>query len=390
VKKNKINFTISSIEKIPFPEKGAKTYYDTKENGLSLIVSYGGSKTFYLYKKIDGRPERVKIGRFPDIKVEQARSKTIKFKSQINDGINPNKAKHDIAKESTLGNFFEEYMIRHSEKYNKPRTVKDNRNYFRLYLKSFSKRKLSSIKRNELELYQSKLKKEKGLYAANGAIKLFSRLYNKSIQWGWEGLNPTLGIRKFKEPSRDVFLKPEELTLFFKSLDKEKSELVRDYVYISLLTGQRRANVMAMKWADLYLSKKENESTWRIPETKNGEPLTVPITKEALKILKIRKKHSTSGIWVFPSNLSKSGHLEEPKRIWKRILKRAGLTNIRLHDLRRTMGSYQAMTGSSGLIIGKTLGQKSQKATAIYARMNLDSVRDSMEKSTDKMFENKE
>ena len=81
-----------------------------------------------------------------------------------------------------------------------------------------------------------------------------------------------------------------------------------------------------------------------------------------------------------------SGHLADPKKAWMRILKEAGIENLRIHDLRRTLGSYQAATGANGYIIGKSLGHRSQQSTAIYARLNLDPVRESVNKATDIMF----
>jgi integrase len=90
--------------------------------------------------------------------------------------------------------------------------------------------------------------------------------------------------------------------------------------------------------------------------------------------------------WVFPSRerkKSKSGHLEEPKAAWKRILDRAGFKNLRLYDLRRTNGSYQAIAGVSLISIGKSLGHKSPQSTAVYARLSNDRVRASMESAFD-------
>ena len=72
------------------------------------------------------------------------------------------------------------------------------------------------------------------------------------------------------------------------------------------------------------------------------------------------------------------------------MLKSAGLTDVRLHDLRRTLGSYQTMSGASQTVVGKTLGHKSQAATAVYARLNLDPVRASMEKAVDLMMASKD
>lgn len=82
--------------------------------------------------------------------------------------------------------------------------------------------------------------------------------------------------------------------------------------------------------------------------------------------------------------------MQDPKKAWKRVLDRAGIKDLRLHDIRRTLGSYQAITGASLNIIGKSLGHKTVAATQIYARLNDDPVRDSMQTAVTKMLEYKE
>jgi integrase len=107
--------------------------------------------------------------------------------------------------------------------------------------------------------------------------------------------------------------------------------------------------------------------------------MLVPLVGEVLEIL-TRRRLTASSVFVFPS-YGKTGHMVEPKAGWDRIKKTAGLVDVRLHDLRRTMGSYQTISGASTAIVGKTLGHKSPASTAVYARMTLDPVRESMEKA---------
>lgn len=153
------------------------------------------------------------------------------------------------------------------------------------------------------------------------------------------------------------------------------------FFYISLLTGARRNNVQSMNWNDVNFSRAE----WLVPETKNGEPHTIPLIPQAITILQERYANKNCD-WVFPSLSSKSGHIEEPKKIWKKLLTRAGIKDLRIHDLRRTLCSWQAATGANSYIIGKSLDHKTQQATAIYARLNIDPVRESVIKTTDAMF----
>jgi integrase len=90
--------------------------------------------------------------------------------------------------------------------------------------------------------------------------------------------------------------------------------------------------------------------------------------------------------FVFPGT-GNSGHLAEPKKGWQRVLSHADLTDLRIHDLRRTLGSWQAKTGASLVIIGKSLNHRNQNTTAIYARLDLDPVRNSVNTATSAMLE---
>jgi integrase len=175
-------------------------------------------------------------------------------------------------------------------------------------------------------------------------------------------------------------LQPDELPHFFAALANEPNAAARDFFMISLLTGARKSNTLAMCWRDINFAA----ATWRIEQTKNGDTQTIHLPKEAMDILTARKLVSESP-WVFEGS-GKSGHLADPKKAWERILTEAGIENLRIHDLRRTLGSYQAATGANGYIIGKSLGHRSQQSTAIYARLNLDPVRESVNKATEAMF----
>jgi len=377
---NKFNFTKRTLEDLPTPSKGKRAYfYDTKVRGLGVSLTDKGSITFIVYRKVNGKPERITLGRYPDLSIENARGKASNVNSEIAQGINPNKEKSKIKKELT----FEELFTLYLERYAKPhkKSWGNDSTQYRIHLKQWDKRKISSIHKADVEVLHAKIGKTSGQYAANRVLSQLSIMFNKAISWGWEGSNPATGIKKFREISRERFLQGEELPRFFKALQEERNRVLADFFMISLLTGARKANLLAMKWEDISI----DQATWRIPETKNGSSLLVPLSPEAIAILTERFKHKQNG-WVFPSSTSKSGHLKEPKSAWKRILERAQLKDVRIHDLRRTLGSWQAATGANSYVIGKSLGHKTQQATAIYARLNIDPVRTSVEKATSAMF----
>ncbi|MXS82530.1 tyrosine-type recombinase/integrase [Nitrosomonas oligotropha] len=376
---NKINFTKAIIDALPMPETGKRNiYHDTKISGLQLRVT--SVKTFFINRRIrGGNPQRITLGRYPDMTIEQARRKTLELVHDIAEGKNPADLLREARKEMTLDELFEEYMDRcavFNKRPDKPKAT------YRLYLSKLGNRKLSSIKHEEVDRLHKKIGRSNGQVTANIVLKLLHVMFNKAInEWRiWKGENPAHGIAKFPEQSRDRFLQSDELPRFFQAVAEEENETIRDYVLMSLLTGARRSNVLAMRWQDINFERAE----WRIEVTKNGTPQTVALSPEAIEILQSRKSLD-SAEYVFPGN-GKAGHLMEPKKGWKRILERAGIDNLRIHDLRRTLGSWQAKTGASLAIIGKSLNHKNQNTTAIYARLDLDPVRESINKATGAML----
>jgi integrase len=241
----------------------------------------------------------------------------------------------------------------------------------------WSERSLSSITKQEARELHERMGRENGKIAANMTLQYIRTIYNKIINWGWKGSNPAVGIEKFRETKRDRFILHDELPRFMASLEAEPNRDMADFFLLCLYTGARKSNAMGMRWEDVDFSITE----WRIPDTKNGEPVRIPLIGQALEILNSRIHLRATTPWMFPSKDSKSGYLQGQRTVWKRILERAGLSNLRIHDLRRTCGSYQAIAGISLTVIGKSLGHKSPQSTAIYARLSNDPVRARLEKA---------
>ncbi|MGB4191997.1 MAG: Arm DNA-binding domain-containing protein [Rickettsiales bacterium] len=92
--KQKISFTKKTLDELILPIKGKRLYcYDNKIRGLALSITDKGTKTFVVYRKINGKPERVTLGKFPDLSIENARSMAEKVNSEIAQGKNPNEKK---------------------------------------------------------------------------------------------------------------------------------------------------------------------------------------------------------------------------------------------------------------------------------------------------------
>ncbi|MDR1891056.1 MAG: site-specific integrase [Puniceicoccales bacterium] len=379
VSKNSMNFTKLALMALPIPPKGMITFCDSKEKDLSLYVTATGHKSFFIQKRIQGKIKRIILGHFPDMTVELARKAAQKIKGQIAEGKNPCEEKHKLSGEKTFGEAFQMYIERYAKIEKKESSRREDERQVNRFLQHWFKRPLSTITKYEIQTFHERIGSENGKYAANRLLACISTIYNKMIAWGWEGANPATRIKKFKEQKRDRFILHDELPKFMEALESEPNRDMRDFFLMCLYTGARCGNVSEMRWEDIDFSINE----WRIPDTKNGEAVRIPLINQALEILQSRVSSKASIPWVFPSNRSKLGHLTETKTAWRRVLNRAGLKNLRIHDLRRTNGSYQAIAGVSLVVIGKSLGHKSPQSTAIYARLSNDPVRAGLEAAFD-------
>ena len=428
----RIKFTDRTIAALSPPAHGQRAEYaDTETDGLRLRVTSSGIKTFSLLRRIRNGPmERVTLGRFPDAyKTEGAQKKAKQLNGIIADGANPAEVKRAHKGEPTFDGLFKEYMDRHAKL--RKRTWREDDQKYRDYLeKSLGRKKVSRIASADLAAIHSAITRAGHPTVANRVKDLVSSVFGRAMAWGYLNSNPAKGIEDNSEKSRERFLKPGELPRLFAALDGEANGAFRDYFLLALLTGARRNNVVAMRWADIDLERGE----WLIPITKNGEPQRLPLVPEAVTILKTRQETKAEGTrYVFPASRadSKLGHMSGERKAWLRLLERdeitqlterieakggktdgednehpahtlqrlrtiaqrlkidtdgAKLDDIRIHDLRRTMGSWQARTGASLAIIGKSLGHKSQQATAVYARLDLDPIREAMETATNAML----
>ncbi len=384
-----IKFGKISLQGLALPPAGKRlTVYDTKVPKLALRVTPAGTKTFYVVKRAGTEMAWVKLGAFPEMTVEKAQAEAERILGEFASGANPAEARRTFKAEPTLTKFFTEYGTRHGEKLV---VWRDMQQRFRDYLqKPLGDQKLTSITRTMIARALSELEKAGKAPATVKLVRaLASGIFGKAIEWGYLETNPAQGVKVAgRVMSRDRFLQADELPRFFQSLAEEPSIAMRDFILLALLTGARRANLCAMHWSEINLA----DSVWRVPDTKNGTPQNVTLCPEAVEILKARQE-TTSGGFVFPGP-GVSGHMVEPKNAVIRVMVRAGIpygrndpNGVTLHDLRRTLGSWQARTGASLAIIGKSLNHKSQQATAIYARLDLDPVRSSVNTATAAMME---
>jgi len=376
--KNRLAFSKKRLEALPVPAAGRSMYHDTATPGLTLRVSAAGSKVFYLYRWADGKPVKVKLGGFPDLTVEQARglARTKTGKQAAGDDLAAERRK--ARQQPTLKEAFETWRDTHAKLHR--RTWEDDQRQFDKYLGEFHGRRLASIKPLDVATWHGRIGSEHGPVQANRTLTLLGTIFNWAAdKLGFEGRNPVKGIKRFREQSRERFLQPQEMRAFFEAV-AEEPEPWKSYFALLLFCGQRRSDTAEMRWQDIDLAGK----TWRVRQTKTGRNVIVPLVPAALRILESRRETTGDSPWVFPG---RAGHIAYPKKAWERMVKRAGLTDLHLHDLRRSLGSWQAALGTSLAIIGSGLGHQDVKSTMIYSRLNVEPVRQAIQQATEAMIQ---
>ena len=375
---NRIHFTKSRIEGLELPQAGKReTWYDDKCPELAVRITSAGARTFYLIRRVGHRTAWLKLGRYPVMTIEQARGEAVKAQANLNAGRSPMEAKRALRGELTVDELFDRFWDEHASK---KRSARDDKQRYRDHIKpKIGKKKLSEVTMDNVKDI-AKSMEGGGLVGAtiNRVKALLRTMYNKAREWKeYNGDNPAGAIAPRREESRVRFLAAGEVRQFFGNLDGVEQHW-RDFILLSLMLGQRRANTLAMRWQDIDFV----DRSWRLEGeySKNGKPLFVPLIEDALEILAERKKRAKlDDVYVFPAK-SRSGHRENPDKAWRQFRDAAKLSGFTIHDLRRSMGSWQAKEGVSLLSIKRSLGHLSPKTTEIYAILDTDPVRTGMEK----------
>lgn len=426
---NRITFNKETLLSIPTPSnKDRETYYDTKEPCLALRVTKTGTKTFYVIKKIDGQAEWIKLDTFPHMTVEQARKRTTAFRAEINTGSNPAAAKRAIREEETFELLFEDFLKNRRSSKGKPlsdKTIAGYRSDWRNHLSKLGKKKISQVSEHDLSSIYNKLGNDHPT-AANRVRSLASSMFSFAIETKRVTTNPVNSIpKRFAETKVERYLDSAEAGRFFAALGTlpENWQLLFS---VSLLTGARRENVLAMRWPDIDM----NLNLWWLDRTKGGKSQSIPLPAELIEMLRTWRSRCASHTWVFPSDSprpSASGHIEEPKKRWVEIFDRDELNQIaerikiaggtfdmdewepltkalkrakaqaekfgidmtgcrmdhtRIHDLRHTHASWLINNGADLAVVKKALNHSSIHTSMRYIHLQTDAVRKANEKAT--------
>lgn len=348
--------------------------WDDEISGLGVRVYPTGKKAFVLSYRVNSRKRLMTLGAYGVLTLDEARRKARAHLVKVEDGGDPLQDKQKAAAGDTVRQLCEAYIERHAKPHK--RTWRDDERRVKNHLNTrWANLKASSITRADVAALHQKIGKDHP-YEANRTVELISKVYQCAKTWGFvpeDHKNPAREIERFKEHKRDRWIEPGELPKLAKAIDEVDNVYVRSALWLYLLTGVRKGELLRAKWSDIDWRRKE----LRLPETKAGRIHYVPLSAPALVLLKQIPKVAQNE-YVLPGGRG-NGHLINVDKRWRALRAEAGVADVRLHDLRRTVGSWLAQAGNSLHLIGRVLNHSNQATTAVYARFGQDHVREALE-----------
>jgi integrase len=379
--------TDAVVKRLPIPDSGNKITYDGGDGavaGFGARVTSAGSRSWVLnYRTRAGRERRITIGDTSIWRATAAREKARQLKRQISDGGDPLADIEAERSAPTVAELIERFEQEHLPRKRASTTADYRRmlnNHIRPHFGEHSK--VADITFADIDRLHRRITNTGHCHRANRVIAVVSKMFSLAMRWGMRDTNPAKGIERNVEHTRRRYVSADELVRLTKALAEHPDKQTADVIRLLLLTGARRGEVLAMRWADIDLT----EGTWSKPasSTKQKEAHEVPLSAPARQLLsEIReqqagKRHAV-GEFVFPGG-GETGHVVEIKRAWRQLTQAAKISSLRIHDLRHSFASQLASGGASLPLIGALLGHSNPSTTHRYAHLFDDPQRAAVER----------
>jgi len=322
-----------------------------------------------------GRLRRINIGLHGALTPDDARTEAMKHLSTVRLGGNPAADRDRRNGSPTMKEFGQRFLVEHVAAHCKSTTQVEYKRSIELFInpKIGSNRIIDVTHADVVELHQSLRATP---YQANRTLGVLSIMYTIAHTWGvlTDGMNPCWKVKRYKEEKRERYLTTEELARLGKVLRESISEPEAvNCIRLLLLTGCRLSEIQKLEWDHVDL----NARVLRLPDSKTGAKL-VAIGSVALDVVKSIAKVADNP-YVITGQI-KGHHLTDMQRPWRRIRKRAGLNDVRIHDLRHSFASDALQLGEDLPMISKLLGHTQVQTTARYAHLKTDSIRAAADK----------
>lgn len=375
---NKIKLTKSSIDTIPYVGSGCKPvqYWDVELKGFGLRVGQQ-TKSFFVQRDINTKTYVRKIGTYGLFTPEEARKIARNKLNMLAQGIDPDAiVRQQKVQSMTLRELMEEYLV--TRKSLKARTKGAYRYYLEAHAADWLDRPVMEITEEKISKRYTSIGKTRPALANNVRRTLSAILGHAMAAHKLFDRNPVRIIADTKagyaEKRRDGHLKPHQLKPWYEAVDSLPNRTYRDYLLLVLFTGLRRTETLSLKWSQIDFKDK----SLRVNDTKNGDPLTLPMSAFVYDLLVKRRELASDSLYIFPT-CSGKGHLVEPKKGVAAVVEASGIS-FQIHDLRRTFASIASSLDISFYSIKALMNHRVNDITGSYIIRDVERLREPMEK----------
>lgn len=365
-----------SVRKALPPETGQVEYWDATIPGFGLRVSTAGTKSWVLLYRHAGRPRRLTLGRYPTLGLPEARAAAREALRMLEHGRDPATVKAEQARRDQQDTF-DAVVGQFIEKYAKPKNrswAETDRLLRRELASQWGRRPIGSITRRDLNEALDAIVERGSPVVANRTLAAARKLFAWAVEREIIRVSPAAGLQApARVESRDRVLADVELLVLWRCWESWPfGPLFR----LLLLTGQREGEVARMRWSDLDLG---GQALWVLPRetTKAGRQHVVPLPDPVRDLLRDLPRVDGSKL-VFPSQWGGDRPVSGFSKAKARTDKLSGVTDWRLHDLRRTAASGMAKLGVAPHVIEKILNHSTGTISGVAAIYNRHAYLDEM------------
>jgi len=374
------------IRKAKAPASGRAQLLDAKVSGLVFRVTASGVRTWSVLYRIHGERRRLTLGPYrPEdgagdgLTLAEARAKARKVLRDVADGRDPQAEKLAARTEAlragaTFADVAERWLSSSAADEWRPKTKAEFSRIVRVELVPvFGDLAPEAVTKAHIRTLYDRIAK-RAESTAKHTLAILRLFYRWAAEVDHVDTVPVFPRRDTQSNKRDRVLEEGELRTIWTALDG--GGVMGEAFRLMLVTGQRRGEVLSMRWADV-TEEKGGSVWWTIPAErhKGGREHRVPLTAPAVESLKRLHALTGSGPWVFPSPRAKAKvpFVGNPQKAADRLWKATGLKgSAHVHDLRRTASTYMARLGVSRMVIGRVLGHADSDVTGRYDRHGYD------------------
>lgn len=354
-------------------------YCDQSTPGLYVEVRRTNQKqgSYYLrYKNQQGKTQHHRIGKTVDMPLSEARKEAKRLKRAFTEEKNETPPKIEPL---TFQTYIEEkylpYALIHKRSYRFDESMCRLR-----IIPKFGHLKLDEITRQEIQSFHNDLYEEALAPATcDHHLKLIRYALNLAVDWGLLKKNPAERVQLFRVDNRtERLLTDRELSCLLDVLRTDDNRMVCMAALFLLSTGARLNEALKAKWSNI---DKANQ-IWRIPATnsKSKRIRSVPLNQSALEILHDLKTEGNSEFLFVSSTTGE--RMKYIHKVWHRLRAKAGLPDLRVHDLRHQYASFLVNSGRTLYEVQQILGHSNPVVTQRYAHLSTKSLQEAADSAS--------